>query len=63
MDVIKTFKQYSKMKIVFYMPEENETLVHELIKLGIFNIITESEVKELSQEIQMCLLDSMMKDT
>lgn len=58
-EAIKTFKLLSKTKIVFYFPNEEQSLVHELIGLGIFNIITESEVDKLKQEIKMCLLEDM----
>jgi hypothetical protein len=58
-DAIKTFKFLSNMKIIFYIPNEEQSLVHELIGLGIYNIITESEVAKLKQEIEMCLLEDM----
>ncbi|QUH31134.1 hypothetical protein [Vallitalea guaymasensis] len=61
-NAVKTFKLYSKIKIVFYMAEQNESLVHNLIELGIFNIITQTEVKALKEEIKMCLFDSMSED-
>ncbi|KAB3537880.1 hypothetical protein F8154_01920 [Alkaliphilus pronyensis] len=58
-DAIRAFKSLSKIKIVFYIPNEEQSLVHELIGLGIFNIITESEVDKLKKEIEMCLLEDM----
>jgi hypothetical protein len=58
-NAIQAFKPLSKIKIVFYCPNEEQSLVHELIGLGIFNIITESEVDKLKQEIEMCLLEDM----
>jgi hypothetical protein len=58
-DAIRAFKPLSKIKIVFYIQNEEQSLVHELIGLGIFNIITESEVDKLKKEIKMCLLKDM----
>lgn len=58
-DAIQAFKPLSEIKIVFYIPNEEQSLVHELIGLGIFNIITENEVDKLKQEIEMCLLEDM----
>lgn len=58
-NAVETFKSYSKIKVVFYMAEQNESLVHNLIGLGIFNIITQTEVEALKEEIKMCLFGSM----
>lgn len=58
-DAIRAFKPLSKIKIVFYIQNEEQSLVHELIGLGIFNIITESEVDKVKKEIEMCLLKDM----
>ncbi|MCT4563529.1 MAG: hypothetical protein N4A68_04345 [Maledivibacter sp.] len=58
-DAIRAFKSLSKIKIGFYIPNEEQSLVHELIRLGFFNIITEIEVDKLKQEIEMCLLEDM----
>lgn len=58
-DAIQAFKPLSKIKIVFYCPNEEQSLVRELIGLGIYNIITENEVDKLKQEIEMCLLEDM----
>ncbi len=58
-EAIKAFKSYSKIEIVFYLGEENENLFYELIGLGIFNIITKSEVEELREEIRLCLFEGM----
>lgn len=60
-NAVETFKSYSKIKVVFYMAEQNESLVHNLIGLGIFNIITQTEVEALKEEIKMCLFGSMLE--
>lgn len=44
------------------MPNEVKSLVHELIGLGIFNIITEIELIGLKKEIQMYLLEDMIEE-
>lgn len=58
-ETLKGFKSISGVKIICFIPEEDQSLVHELIRLGIFNIITESDVDKLKQEIEMCLLEDM----
>lgn len=58
-DAVRTYKSLSKMKIIFYIADDEQRLVHELIGLGVFNIITESEVERLREEIKMCILEEM----
>lgn len=58
-DIVKAFKSYSRIKIVFYMAEQDESLVHKLIGLGVFNIITELKVEDLKKEIKICLFEGM----
>jgi hypothetical protein len=58
-EAIKLFKSFSKIKVVFHMSEQDNNLAHELIGLGIFNIITESEGEKLREEIKMCLFYGM----
>jgi hypothetical protein len=45
--------------MVFYIDSSDQGFVHELINLGIFNIITESMVNGLREEIEMCLFNGM----
>ncbi len=58
-EAVKTFKSFSRVKIVFYIDNSDQSLVHELIGLGVFNIITESEVDKLREEIKICLFEGM----
>ncbi|SKC77576.1 hypothetical protein [Maledivibacter halophilus] len=56
---IKIFRKCNPSRVVFYMDKINESLVHELIGLGIFDIITEQEVTALKEEIKMSLFEGM----
>ncbi len=56
---IKTFQSYNPSRVVFYMDKINEHLAHELIGLGVFDIITQTEVKKLREEIALCLFEGM----
>lgn len=56
---IKIFRKCNPSRVVFYMDKINESLVHELIGLGVFDIITEQEVTALKEEIKMSLFEGM----
>lgn len=58
-EVLKTYMAISKMRIVFYFDSLDKEVISNLIGLGIYNIITESEVEKLKEEIEMSLLEGM----
>lgn len=58
-EAVKAFTSYNPVQFVFYMDRVRENLAHELIGLGIFNIVTQTEVEALRKEIKICLNEGM----
>ena len=58
-NAVRTFMPLNKIRIIFYIPDQEQSLVHELIGIGIFNFITDNDVEGLREEIKMCILEGM----
>ncbi len=53
-DTIKTFRNFSKAKIVFFIDKTEKSLISELIEIDVYNIITAEAYNDIIKEANMC---------